>query len=164
MPTSHLFEVTLAPDGTELTSRKVAKLSRQYSHCKKKISTMADPPPDVWTCPDCSYSKNVNGTTCQMCQLVQPKGSRSILLIDKNSTHPAAVAARAARGMRAPPRVRVATAVAPRESPSRGAKDMANWRIAAQLAQRTPVPVAEVVHNTPDTSPDGPLAPPPAVA
>ena len=53
--------------------------------------------------------------------------------------------------------------VAPRESPSRGAKDAANQRIAAQLAQRTPVPVAEVVHS-PVSSPDGPLVPPPAVA
>jgi len=47
--------------------------------------------------------------------------------------------------------------------PSRGAKDKANQRIAAQLAQRTPVPVAEVVHS-PVSSPDGPLVPPPAVA
>ncbi len=52
---------------------------------------------------------------------------------------------------------------APRESPPRGAKDKANERIAAQLAQRTNVPVAEVVRS-PESSPDGPLAPPPAAA
>jgi len=40
-------------------------------------------------------------------------------------------------------------------------KDKANERIATQLAQCTTVPVAEVVRS-PESSPDGPLAPPPA--
>jgi hypothetical protein len=40
---------------------------------------------------------------------------------------------------------------------------MANEKIAAQLAQHTNVPVAEVVHS-PESSPDGSLAPPPAAA
>jgi hypothetical protein len=130
---------------------------------------MADLSPDVWTCPDC-YSENVNGTVCQMCHSARPKGSRSVLLVDKNSTHPAVVAAR--RGRRPPSAATnarsarsAARPVAARESPSRGAKDTANRRIAAQLAHRTPIPVAEVVHS-PVTSPDSPaaLAPPPAVA
>ena len=163
MPTSHLFEVTLAPDGTQLKSRKVPKLSRRYSRVKKKINTMAEPPPDVWTCTTCSYSENVDGAVCQMCQAARPRVSRSVLLVEKNSTHPAAVAAR--RGRRPPSAANTRSArsaarpVAARESPSRGAKDTANRRIAAQLAQRTPVPVAEVVHS-PVSSPDGPLAPP----
>jgi hypothetical protein len=59
--------------------------------------------------------------------------------------------------------VRGAAPTAPRESPPRGAKDKANERIAAQLAQPFNVPVAEVVRS-PETSPDGPLAPPPAAA
>jgi hypothetical protein len=66
----------------------------------------------------------------------------------------------AARG-RKPPKARGAASTAPRESPPRGAKDKANERIAAQLALRTTVPVAEVV-RLPESSPDGPLAPPPA--
>jgi len=45
----------------------------------------------------------------------------------------------------------------------RGAKDKAIERIAAQLAQRTTVPVAQVVRS-PESSPDGQLAPPPAAA
>jgi hypothetical protein len=36
MPTSHIFEVTLADDDTELTSKRVSKLSRRYSHLNKK--------------------------------------------------------------------------------------------------------------------------------
>jgi len=42
MPTSHLFEVALAVDGSKLSSKKVSKLSRWYIRLKKKISTMAD--------------------------------------------------------------------------------------------------------------------------
>ena len=38
-----------------------------------------------------------------------------------------------------------------------------NERITAQLAQRITVPVTEVVHS-PESSPDGPLPPPPAAA
>ena len=166
MPTSHLFEVTLAPDGTQLKSRRVPRLSRRYSLVKKKINTMAEPPPDVWTCTTCSYSENVDGAVCQMCQAARPRVSRSVLLVEKNSTHPAAVAARRGRPPSSASKARPTRSVAPvppRESPSRGAKDAANRRIAAQLAQRTPVPVAEVVHS-PVSSPDGPLAPPPAVA
>jgi hypothetical protein len=52
---------------------------------------------------------------------------------------------------------------APHESPPQGTKDNANERIAAQLAQRTTVPFAEVVRS-PESSPDDPLPPPPAAA
>ena len=156
MPTSHLFEVALAVDGSELSSRKVPKLSRRYSCLIQKINTMAAPP-DVWTCPACSYSENIDGTTCQMCSSARPGGRRSVLLVDRSSNHPAAVAA-AARGSRGrgPPKARVAAPA--RESPARGAKEKANERIAAQLAQRAAVPVAEVVHSP--SSPDSPLIPP----
>jgi hypothetical protein len=72
---------------------------------------------------------------------------------------PVALAAR----RRKPPKARRAASTAPRESPPQGAKDKANERIAAQLAIRTTVPAAEVVRS-PKSSPDGPLAPPPAAA
>ena len=159
MPTSHLylFEVDLAADGSELSSARVPKLSRRYSRLIKKINTMALPLPDVWTCPACSYSENAHDTTCEMCQAARPQNTRSVLLVDKNSTHPVAVAARRVSG-RLPPKARAAAPA--RESPSRGAKDAANERIAAQLGV---VPVAAVVHS-PVSSPDGPLVPPPAVA
>jgi hypothetical protein len=68
----------------------------------------------------------------------------------------------AARG-RKDRKVRGAAPTAPRESPPRGAKDKANERIAAQLARRTNVPVAEVVHSH-ESSPDGPLPPSSAAA
>jgi len=161
MPASHLFEVALAADGSELSSKKVSKLSRRYSCLKKKISTMADDPTtDAWMCPACSFTENSLGCLrCTMCTAARPRGSRSVLLIGRDSTHPVALAARG----RKVPKVTGAAPTAPRESPSRGAKDKANERIAAQLARRTNVRVAEVVRS-PESSPDGPLAPPPAAA
>jgi len=72
-------------------------------------------------------------------------------------THPVALAAHG----RKPPKARGAASTAPRESPPQGAKDKANERITAQQAQHTTVPVAEVV-RLPESSPDGPLAAPPA--
>ena len=156
MPTSHLFEVAFAIDGSE-----VSKLSRRYNRLKKKISTMADDPTtDAWMCPACSFAENsLDCLRCTMCTAARPRGSRSVLLVSRNSTHPAALTARG----RKPPKARGAAPTAPRESPPRGAKDKANERIAALLAQCTTVPVTEVVHS-PESSPDGPLAPPPAAA
>ena len=59
MPTLHLFEVALAVDGSEFSSKKVSKLSRQYNRLKKKTSTMADDPTtNAWMCPACSFAKN----------------------------------------------------------------------------------------------------------
>jgi len=162
MPTSHLFEVALAVDGSELFSTKVSKLSRRYNRLKKKISTLPDDlTTDVWTCIACSYAENgLDCLRCTMCAAARPRGSRSVLLVSRDSTHPVALAA--ARGCgRKPPKARGAASTAPRESPPQGAKDKANERIAAQLAQRTTVPVAEVVRS-PESSPDGPLAAPPA--
>jgi len=161
MPTSHLFEVALAVDGSELSSKKVSNLSRRYSRLKKKISTMADDPTtNAWMCPACSFAENsLDCLHCTMCTAARPRGSRSVLLVSRNSTHPVALAARGRR----PPKARGAASTAPRESPPRGAKDKANERIAAQLARRTNVPVAEVVRS-PESSPDGPLVPPPDAA
>ena len=158
MPTSHLFEVALAADGSELSSRKVPKLSRRYSRLAKKIKTMAAPPPTVWACPACSYAENVHATACELCQAARPRISRSVLLVDKNSTHPAAVAARGGRKSRPPPKAR--GDLPTRDSPARGAKDKANARMADQLGV---VAVAEEVRS-PESSPDGPLAPPPPAA
>ena len=157
MPTSHLFEIALDRDGSELTSSKVSKLSRRYSRLIRKINTMAAPP-DVWTCAACSYAENIDGTACHLCQAARPRNTHSVLLVDKNLTHHAAVAARGGRKPRPPPKAR--GVVPTRESPARGAKDKANARMADQLGV---VPVAEVVHS-PESSPDGPLVPPPDAA
>ena len=115
-------------------------------------------PPDVWTCAACSYSENIDGITCQMCQIARPRSTRSVLLVDKNSTHPAAVTARGGRKPRPPPKAR--GVLPPRESPARGAKDRANAQMADQLGV---VALAEVVHS-PVSSPDSPLVRPAAAA
>ena len=138
---------------------KLSKFSRRYSCLTKKINTMAAEPPVVWACPACSYAENVHGTMCEMCLAARPRISRSVLLVEKNSTHPAAVAARGGRKARPPPKAR-GVVPSTRESPARGAKDKANARMADQLGV---VPMAEVVHS-PESSPDGPLVPPPAAA
>ena len=139
---------------------KLSKFSRRYSCLTKKINTMAAEPPVVWACPACSYAENVHGTMCEMCLAARPRISRSVLLVEKNSTHPAAVAARGSRKARPhPPKAR-GVVPSTRESPARGAKDKANARMADQLGV---VPMAEVVHS-PESSPDGPLVPPPAAA
>ena len=163
MPTSHLFEVALAVDGSKLSSRKVSKLSRCYNRLRKKINTMADPPPNGWVCYVCHYENSLDVLRCTMCATPWPRGSRSVLIVAKNSMHPAAATARGSLGSRRPPKARGAAHTAPFESPPRGAKDKANERIAAQLAQRITVPVAKVVQS-PQTSPDAPLVPPPAAA
>jgi hypothetical protein len=82
MPTSHLFEVALAVDGSKLSSKKVSKLSRRYIRLKKKISTMADDPAtDAWMCPACSFAKNsLDCLRCTMCTAARPRGSHSVLL------------------------------------------------------------------------------------
>ena len=136
----NLFEAALAADGSGLSSKRVSKLSRRYSRLKKKISTMADDlTPDAWICLACSYTENsLDCLCCTMCTTARPRGSRSVLLISRNSTHPVALAARGWK----PSKVRGAASTAPRESPPRGAKDNANERITTQLAQRTTVPVA----------------------
>ena len=158
MPTSHLFEVTLAANGSELSSTKVPKLSRRYHCLKNNLSIMTDPSPNAWTCPDCNCY-NINCACCAMCATARPKGSHSVLLVDKN--HPAVVAVR--RGQRQPPKARSIRGAAPCESPPQDAKEKVNQRIATQLAQCTTMPVAEVV-PLPESSPDGPLVPPPAAA
>ena len=164
MPTSHLFEgFALAVDGSELSSRKVPKLSRRYNRLKKKINTMADLTPNAWVCYVCHYENSLDVIRCTMCAMPRPRGSRSVLIAAKNSIHPAAVVARGSLGSRPPPKARGAAHTSPRESPPRGAKDKMNEQIAAQLAQRIAVPVAKVVRS-PQTSPDAPLVPPPAAA
>lgn len=125
-----------------------------HADLNKETNTMTDDPaPDAWKCLACSYAENSFAfLRCTMCTTVQPKGSI-----------PAADGTRGARGPRPPPKARRAAPTATRETPPRGAKGKANQRIAAQLAQRTTVPVAEVVRS-PESSPDGPLVPSPDAA
>jgi len=92
MPTSHLFEVALAVDGSKLSSKKVSKLSRRYIRLKKKISTMADDPAtDAWMCPACSFAENsLDCLRCTMCTAARPRGSHSVLLFStkmKDTNH-----------------------------------------------------------------------------
>ena len=58
MVIAQLFEVTVAADGTELSSKKVLKLSIRYHHHKKQLrqsAMMAEVSSDAWVCPKCSY-------------------------------------------------------------------------------------------------------------
>ena len=89
---------------------------------------MAQWPSEEWTCPACSYTENVHGTMCELCQGARPWASPSVLLVEKYSTRPAT--------------------------------NKANARMVYQLGV---VAVAEVVRS-PESSPDGPLVPPPAAA
>jgi len=56
--TTELIEVTVAADGSELSKKRVSKLSSKY-HCDKKIlrqsTMMANPSSDSWVCPKCSH-------------------------------------------------------------------------------------------------------------
>jgi hypothetical protein len=81
MSTSHfLFEVALAVDGSELSSKKVSKLSRRYNRLKKKIPTMADDPTtNAWMCPACSFAEN-SEVVARLCSTVE---IRLTLILDE---------------------------------------------------------------------------------
>ena len=54
MVVAQLFEVTVAADGTELSSKRVSKLSRRYHRHKKQLrqsAMMAEVSSDAWVCP-----------------------------------------------------------------------------------------------------------------
>ena len=58
MVAAQLFEVTVAADGSELSSKRVSKLSRRYHLHKKQLrqsAMMAEVSSDAWVCPKCSY-------------------------------------------------------------------------------------------------------------
>ena len=58
MVVPQLFEVTVTADGTELSSKRVSKLSRRYHRHKKQLrqsAMMAEVSSDAWVCPKCSY-------------------------------------------------------------------------------------------------------------
>ena len=113
------FKVALAVDGSELSSRKVPKLLRRYNCLKKKIKTMADPTPNTntWVYYVCHYKNSLDVLRCTMCATPQTRGSCSVLIVAKNSTHPAAVAARGSLGSRPPSKARGAAHTAPCVSP-----------------------------------------------
>ncbi len=106
-----LFEVTVATDGSELSLKRVSKLSRRY-HCLKKqlrqSAMMAEVSSDAWACPKCSY-ENQDFQRCMGpdCDEGRPggrfdtseftlstqspsSGHRSTISVDTN--HPAAAA------------------------------------------------------------------------
>ena len=58
MVVAQLFEVTVAANGSELSSKRVSKLSRRYHRHKKQLrqsAMMAEGLSDAWVCPKCSY-------------------------------------------------------------------------------------------------------------
>ena len=142
MVAAQLFEVTVAADGSELSSKRVSKLSRRYHLHKKQLrqsAMMAEVSPDAWVCPECSYENvdyqrcmgidcdtvrpgcqfDTTGTSAELPLSLQPppsSGRRSTISVAKN--HPAA----AARRSTPPPPPR-------RESPGRAAKTNASENI-----------------------------------
>jgi len=131
MVVAQLFEVTVAADGSELSSKRVSKLSRSYHRHKKQLrqsaSMMAEVSSDAWVCPKCLY-KNQDYLRCMGpdCDTVRPggqfdtsefsfstqspsSGRRSTISVAMN--HPAA----ATRRSKKPPPPRL-------ESPGRAAK------------------------------------------
>ena len=114
MVVAQLFEVTVATNGSKLSSKRVSKLSRRYHRHKKRLrqsATMAEVSSDAWVCPSCSY-KNQDYQHCMGpgCDEVRPGGlldtseftlstqpptssiRRSTISVAKS--HPAAAAAR----------------------------------------------------------------------
>jgi hypothetical protein len=78
MVVAQLFEVTAAADGSELSLKRVSKLSRSY-HCHKKqlrqSAMMAEVSSDAWVCPKCLY-ENQDYQRCMgpECDEVRPGG------------------------------------------------------------------------------------------
>jgi hypothetical protein len=78
MVVAQLFEFTLAANGSELSSKRVSKLSRRY-HCHKKqlrqSAMMAEVSSDAWVCPICLY-ENQDYQRCMGpdCNTVRPGG------------------------------------------------------------------------------------------
>ena len=122
MVVTQLFELTVAADGSELSSKRVSKLFRRY-HCHKKqlrqSAMMAEVSSDAWVCPICLY-KNQDYQRCMGpdCNTVRPggqfntsefshstqppsSGRRSTISVAMN--HPAAAAT--ARRSKTPPRL-----------------------------------------------------------
>ena len=122
----------MAADGSELSSKRVLKLSRRYHLHKKQLrqsAMMAEGLSDAWMCPSCSH-ENQDYQRCMGpgCDVVRPGslldtalstqppsiGHRSTISVAMN--HPAAAARRGAKKP-LPPR---------RESPGRNCKRSAN--------------------------------------
>jgi len=60
MTVTQLSEFTVSVDGSELSLKRVSKLSRRYHHHKKQLklrqyAMMAEVSSDAWVCPKCLY-------------------------------------------------------------------------------------------------------------
>ena len=71
MVVAQLFEVIVAADGSELSSKRVSKLSRRYHRHKKQLrqsAMMAMVSSDAWVCPKClndnQYYQRCMGPEC----------------------------------------------------------------------------------------------------
>ena len=78
MVVAQVFEVTVAANGSELSSKRVSKLSRRYHRHKKQLrqSTMiAEVSSDAWVCTKCLY-ENQDYQHCMgpECDEVRPGG------------------------------------------------------------------------------------------
>jgi rubrerythrin len=78
MVVAQFFEVTVAADGSELSSKRVSKLSRRYHRHKKQLrqsAMMAEASSDAWVCPKCLY-ENIDYQRCMGpdCDTVRPGG------------------------------------------------------------------------------------------
>jgi len=78
MVAAQLFEVTVAVDGSELSSERVSKLSRRYHRHKKQLrqsTMMAKVSSDVWVCPKClCENQNYQHCTGPECDEVRSGG------------------------------------------------------------------------------------------
>ena len=123
MVVSQLFEVTVAAEGSEFSSKRVLKLSRRYHHHKKEqlrqSATMAEVLSDAWVCPSCSHNnqdyQRCMGPGCdklrpgslldtsEFALATQPPISNRRSTISVAKSHPAAAAARRSKNL-PPPR------------------------------------------------------------
>ena len=78
MVVAQLFEVTVAANGSELSSKRVSKLSRRYHRHKKQLrqsAMMVEVSSDAWLCTKCLHD-NQDHQRCMglECDEVRPGG------------------------------------------------------------------------------------------
>ena len=167
MVVAQLFEVTVAADGTELSSKRVSKLSRRYHLHKKQLRQSAmmaeglsDENQDYQRCMDTGCDTVRPGgifDTSEFALSTQPPSTSSIRRSTTSvaDNHPA-VAARRAKKKNPPPR----------ESPGRDAKKKACENITL-LSGRKQNPTVTRLPSRPPRPPPPPLrdfTPPPPIA
>ena len=144
MVVAQLFEVTVAADGSELSSKRVSKLSRKYHLHKKQLrqsARMADGLPDAAAADGGNDDGDRSGghfdtsADAEFSLSTQPPsiGHRSTISVAMN--HPAAAARRAKKPL--PPR---------RESPGRNCKRTNANAVGGRLPPRPRLPLCPPSH------------------